>query len=661
MLKLNSYTLTFAFFAVLFLPLFGLSAYVSAFEAQGTGEFNYSDRNSFRPQSTSIVVTGTGDDNYDGSYSFDEAVIDNGQIRYYIYVSDSGGPTGAAVRLQVNAISNGDSGFDGAALTEGSIIRRITGIDSEQYRVGLSNTEIFLEIDQAIKDHLSGDSVYFFQRYRQDGRDRLRINKGNPLGIGYGYSEALHNIREGSPAEVPNSFYFTLESGSGGGMPAIAAPYCEPSDGRLIDRSDGSISSVQIRGLNASGFAGSFESRCEDLDEEPEEDSNRNINVQVRFTDNDLVGSFNDTGRVGPVEVIIYDSDGATIAQNSTNSMPANDSRITLSTSFDDIDPGTYRLCTNAYTNVFDTCREATKLAGETLRVEFSGEAAHESFFTDPETEGDDPTTCEDSGGFAWAFCAALRLFSSGLDFIDRSLEGWLRMERDRFDRGELRDAWAVIRNIAYMLLVPVMLVMIIGTALGFEFVSAYTVKKALPRMVVATIFIALSYPLAVLFVDAVQAIGDGIHNILLLPFRDILEWTELTRETRLSDIAVRPTNGASGAAAGTALSAGMLALVGVAAASVWGGGLVATVAGFIGVALLILLAVFALLLARQTLVIALILFSPIALIAWIFPGRTTLFTLWSKTFWLMMWFYPVIMITTAVGKILAALVASGG
>jgi hypothetical protein len=273
----------------------------------------------------------------------------------------------------------------------------------------------------------------------------------------------------------------------------------------------------------------------------------------------------------------------------------------------------------------------------------------------------DEQTTCEDAGGgFAWAFCGALRVFSWALDYIDQSLEGWLRMSRERFDSTELRDAWVVIRNIAYLLLVPAMLVMIIGTALGFEFVSAYTVKSALPRMVAATIFIALSYDLSVFFVDVVQAIGDGIHNILLFPFRDILDWVTLERGTTLSEIAVRPSDGLGGAAAGTALSAGILALAGVAAASVAGGGIIATVAGFIGLALLALLAVFVLLLARQTLIVALILFSPIAILAWIFPGRTRIFSLWNKTFWLMMWFYPVIMVTTAVGKIMAALVISG-
>ena len=275
--------------------------------------------------------------------------------------------------------------------------------------------------------------------------------------------------------------------------------------------------------------------------------------------------------------------------------------------------------------------------------------------------EGEEQTTCEDAGGgFAWAFCGALRVFSWALDYVDQSLEGWLRMSRERFDSTELRDAWVVIRNIAYLLLVPAMLVMIIGTALGFEFVSAYTVKSALPRMVAATIFIALSYDLSVFFVDVVQTIGDGIHNILLFPFRDILDWVTLERGTTLSEIAVRPSDGLGGAAAGTALSAGILALAGVAAASVAGGGIIATVAGFIGLALLALLAVFVLLLARQTLIVALILFSPIAILAWIFPGRTRIFSLWNKTFWLMMWFYPVIMVTTAVGKIMAALVISG-
>lgn len=269
----------------------------------------------------------------------------------------------------------------------------------------------------------------------------------------------------------------------------------------------------------------------------------------------------------------------------------------------------------------------------------------------DDSDSSDNATNCEDAGGFAWAFCGALELFSGALSYIDDQLKSMLEIPRDQLIDDNLRGAWTIIRNIAYLLLVPTMLVMIISTALGFEFISAYTAKKALPRMVAATIFIALSFDLSVFFIDFVQTVGNGIHNLLLLPFSDTYG---LNSETTLADLNFIPTGAASEAGlSGLVIWGGILAGLSVA-----GGGLIATLAGFIGLAVLALLGVLTLLLIRQTIIVALILVAPIALLGWIFPGRTRIFSIWNKTFWLMMWFYPIIMITTAVGKITAAIVA---
>lgn len=263
-------------------------------------------------------------------------------------------------------------------------------------------------------------------------------------------------------------------------------------------------------------------------------------------------------------------------------------------------------------------------------------------------------STCEDGGGMAWLFCQVLEVASSTLDFVDGRMVEILAMRDDFFENDDLRSSWLVLRNIAYAILVPAMLLMIISTALGFEFVSAYTVKSALPRMVIATIFIALSYELTTFFVDFVQTVGYGIHNILLYPFT---ETYDLDSTTTLVEVVPPPETftagtGLSGLAAWGAVAGG---------AAVKGGGLVATLAGFFGVAVLMLLAVLTLLLFRQTIIVLLVLISPIAIIAWIFPGRTTVWSIWNKTFWLMMWFFPIIMATTAAAKIMAVIIANTG
>lgn len=261
--------------------------------------------------------------------------------------------------------------------------------------------------------------------------------------------------------------------------------------------------------------------------------------------------------------------------------------------------------------------------------------------------------TCESGGDTAWLFCAVVRFASGALEWIDEKLYEMLAIDPSFYNNDGMRKASGVLRNLAYLILVPMVLVMVISTALGFEFVSAYTVKKALPRLVIATMFIALSYDICVFLIDFVQTIGAGIHGLLITPFRGVFT-PDLTPDSTLVDILPKP-EGVSGALGSVLI--GWAAYSGIGA--VVGGGLLATLAGFIGIAALTLLGVYVLLLLRHTLIIALLLLAPLAILAWIFPGRDKLWGLWSKTFMLMLWFYPLIMMTTAIGKIMAALLAN--
>jgi hypothetical protein len=75
------------------------------------------------------------------------------------------------------------------------------------------------------------------------------------------------------------------------------------------------------------------------------------------------------------------------------------------------------------------------------------------------------------------------------------------------------------MRNLAYIILIPAALIMVLATALGFDFVSAYTVKKALPRFIIAAIFMAISYPLLDFFVQLTNVVGLGINGLISSAF----------------------------------------------------------------------------------------------------------------------------------------------
>lgn len=277
----------------------------------------------------------------------------------------------------------------------------------------------------------------------------------------------------------------------------------------------------------------------------------------------------------------------------------------------------------------------------------------------DEDNKDDDDNTCESKGGvLGWIACPILNVLSDGLQWIEKQAISLLSMDREFYsgegksnDKG-VKGAWTLFRNIGYILLVPIMLVMVIGTALGFEIFSAYTVKTALPRMVFAIIFMALSFHVLVFVVDFTQTVGSGAQNLILKPFG-------ITSDEGMEDAIVRSSSSAAGAATGTVTGAGIIGgslistFVGVSIpAAIW------TIIGFLGTAVMMMMFVFVLLLFRETMIVLLIIVAPLAILAWIFPGRDALFNTWFKTFWLMVWFYPVIMVVVAVGKAMATVVS---
>jgi hypothetical protein len=83
-------------------------------------------------------------------------------------------------------------------------------------------------------------------------------------------------------------------------------------------------------------------------------------------------------------------------------------------------------------------------------------------------------------------------------------------------------QAWSQFRIIATSLLVIAGLVMIVSTALGFEILDAYTLRKTLPRLLVAIIGISLSWPLMRLAVDFFDTVGLDIRSLMYHPFENL-------------------------------------------------------------------------------------------------------------------------------------------
>ncbi len=266
--------------------------------------------------------------------------------------------------------------------------------------------------------------------------------------------------------------------------------------------------------------------------------------------------------------------------------------------------------------------------------------------------DGSQKPSCESKGGdFAWGICPIVRMVDSALKWVDEQIEALLEVDQKPFNSGSgLQQAWAQIRNIAYIILVPMMLVMVIGTALGFSFVDAYTVRRALPRMVIAILFIALSWELTTFLITVSNVVGAGVMGILTLPFKGAASALGADSISHLT---------LSSLFAGSNNVGGFLETI--AASAAFAVGAIVLLWLFGSALLLAATLAFIVLVLRQLFIVALVIFAPLAILAWIFPGNDKLWGAWWSMFSKLLLMFPLIMALLAIGRDFAVIIHQGG
>lgn len=261
--------------------------------------------------------------------------------------------------------------------------------------------------------------------------------------------------------------------------------------------------------------------------------------------------------------------------------------------------------------------------------------------------------TCESrTPGWGWLLCSGLDLIDGMLTWTDNQIQRLLEINEDRYNNDALKSVWSTLRNLSYLILIPIMLVMVIGTAVGVEVFSAYTVKRALPRMVIAVIFIALSWYICIFLIGLFNAIGAGTVGLVTAPFREHIAASEITPacadgSLNLTCLFSPETEAAGGAGilrgiATTFAQAGLIV------------GLVLFLAFFGWTLALAAATAFLVLFAREMFILGLMLMAPLAILAWIFPGNDKLWKMWWNAFSKLLMMFPLIMGIIALGRIFA-------
>jgi hypothetical protein len=233
-----------------------------------------------------------------------------------------------------------------------------------------------------------------------------------------------------------------------------------------------------------------------------------------------------------------------------------------------------------------------------------------------------------------WLVCAFVSLGQGTIELVDRIIQDLLFVPTDQIFTPEFKTAWNSFRVVGVILVLLAGLVMIISQAAGLELFDAYTIKKLLPRLLVAAIGISLSWPLMQLTVTFFNDIGGWAHDLILYPFGN------------LDNHAVGSTY------LGALLLIGALPAVYLILGPFGSILLLGTIALAVLVGLLVLT-------LRQIIIIMAVLMAPLAIAAYVLPGTQKLWAFWKNTFLTSLLMFPIIMGFIAAGQALALVAAA--
>jgi len=211
----------------------------------------------------------------------------------------------------------------------------------------------------------------------------------------------------------------------------------------------------------------------------------------------------------------------------------------------------------------------------------------------------------------------------------------------------KVKQAWRIFRVIATSILVIILLVMVISQAIGSGPFDAYTLRKVLPRLVAIAIFMQISWYVFKFVIDVSNDVGVGIAQLMYFPFGGA---GKMSLDNLIGGVGVLAP-GFTITALFTGIVVGYIA-----------GGLTIFGVIFLGASAVISLIIGLLvLLFRQILIILLMIFVPIALVAWILPGTQRYWKLWQDNFMKILFMFPLITAMIAGGRIFAFVGATKG
>jgi hypothetical protein len=264
--------------------------------------------------------------------------------------------------------------------------------------------------------------------------------------------------------------------------------------------------------------------------------------------------------------------------------------------------------------------------------------------------QGQDLQTCEADGfSLDWVLCPVFNAISHSAQYLfQQIIVPFLKVPPVSTNPKDASfNVWSSFRVYGDLVLVVAIILIVFGEVIGGGVIDAYTARRVLPRILVATILVNLSVYIVAGLVDITNILGNGIGDILIAPFKDnaalnfSLSGNQIAGVFGIGFLGLFATGGA--------VSVVLLAL--------WGSfGTVAFMALLSVIPIIItILSVFVTLIFRQGIILFLVMVSPIAFALYCLPNTERVFKRWWDFLMEALMVYPIVIIIFAVADILSA------
>jgi len=243
-------------------------------------------------------------------------------------------------------------------------------------------------------------------------------------------------------------------------------------------------------------------------------------------------------------------------------------------------------------------------------------------------------TTCSVEG-VGWIVCPVTRYLAKGMDWIYSIISDFLKVQPlQSVQTNALYQMWEIGRNFANILFTIGFLILIYGQISG-GLLNNYTIKKMLPRIIVAAVLVNISYWICAVGIDVSNILGYAVQD-LFISVRESITNTPMQPISWENATEVILTAGTAGVATGVLGAAAFMATGGSIAAAVF-----LLLPALVGVILAALVALIVLAM-RQALITILVIIAPLAFVAYLLPNTEKWFERWRGTFMTMLLLFPI-------------------